>query len=312
VGIYDRDYYRQGRSGFELRAPRTAVGIIIAINIAVFLVEILSPQWSGSTVAADFLCDHVVPLSKERDPGWNHDKGWWDQDTLRHPWLWWQFLTCGFAHAPNELQHIAFNMLTFFFLGRFVEQRYGTREFIRLYLAALVFSSVVWAVTTRLFEPETAVPSLGASGAISAVVVLFALNFPRQMMLFMMVIPMPAWMLGVLMIGFDVYGAINRGNGDNVAYAAHLGGAAFALAYYQLHWNLGRLFQWTAGLKFRPRPPLKVFHPLDDSGDAVDDAEVDRILVKIHREGEKSLTRRERTIMETASRKAQQRRREPD
>jgi membrane associated rhomboid family serine protease len=311
VGIYDRDYYRQGRSGFELRAPRTAVGIIIAINIAVFLVEILSPpQGHTSTVAADFLCDHVVPLALERERGWGEATSWWEQDTLRHPWLWWQFLTCGFAHLPGELQHIVFNMLTLFFLGRSVEQRYGTREFIRLYLLALVFSSVVWAVTTRLFESDSLASSLGASGAISAVVVLFALNYPRQMMLFMMVIPMPAWMLGVLMIGFDIWGAMGRG--DHVAYTAHLGGAAFALAYYQLHWNLGRLFQWTAGLKFRPRPPLKVFHPLDDSGDSVDDAEVDRILVKIHREGEKSLTRRERNIMETASRKAQQRRRQPD
>ena len=41
VGIYDRDYYRQGRSGFRLRAPRSAVGAIILINVAVYVVEMV-------------------------------------------------------------------------------------------------------------------------------------------------------------------------------------------------------------------------------------------------------------------------------
>ena len=40
MGIYDRDYYRQGRSGFRLSVPRSAVGAIIVLNVAVFLIEI--------------------------------------------------------------------------------------------------------------------------------------------------------------------------------------------------------------------------------------------------------------------------------
>jgi membrane associated rhomboid family serine protease len=310
VGIYDRDYYRQGRSGFELRAPRTAIGAIILINICVFVLEEISPRMEHrpqTPVVADFLSDHVVPLSLEQKEGWREFTKWWEQDTLRHPWLWWQWLTCGFVHDPHDVQHILFNMLGLFFLGRSVEARYGTREFIRLYLAAVVFSSIIWAIATRLVDPQQLAVSYGASGAIAAVVTLFVLNFPNQMLLFWMVIPMPAWLVGVIVIGYDVWGAIHRG--DNVAYTAHLGGAAFALLYYQLHWNLGRLFQWAGRLKFRPRPPLKVFKPLDESDLAVDEADVDRILEKIHREGEKSLTRRERTIMENASRRAQERRR---
>ena len=68
--------------------------------------------------------------------------------------MWWQFLTYGFVHDPFASQHIFFNMLVLFFLGRDVEQWYGTREFIRLYLVTLVFASVVCAVTTRLFDPQ--------------------------------------------------------------------------------------------------------------------------------------------------------------
>jgi membrane associated rhomboid family serine protease len=222
--------------------------------------------------------------------------------------MWWQLLTCGFVHHPTEMGHILFNMLALFFLGRDVEEWYGTREFIRLYLATLVFSSLVWAVATRLFDPRQASTLLGASGAISGVVVLYALNFPKRILLFMFVVPLPAWLLGVLVIAFDIWGAMHRG--DNVAYTAHLGGAAFALAYFNLRWNFGRMLQSAAAwLKGRSRPSLKVFKPEDGPNPHVADEDVDRILEKIHREGEGSLTRKERRVLENASREYQRRRR---
>ena len=127
---------------------------------------------------------------------------------------------------------------------------YGTREFIRLYLVTLVFSSLVWAVASRLFDPIQRSEMFGASGAISGVVVLFALNFPKRILLFMFVIPMPAWLLGAWSIAFDISGAMHRG--DNVAYTAHLGGAALALAYFNLHWNFGRLL--AVGRRLAERP----------------------------------------------------------
>ena len=224
--------------------------------------------------------------------------------------MWWQFLTCGFVHDPRHMDHIVFNMLVLFFLGRDVEQWYGTREFIRLYLVTLVFSSVVWAVTTRLVTRINPSTMFGASGAIAGVIVLYALNFPKRILLFMFVLPLPAWLVGALAIAYDVWGAIHRG--DNVAYTAHLGGAAFALAYFNLHWNFGQLFESAAAwLKGRTRPSLKVFKPEDEPDGHVADEDVDRILEKIHREGESSLTRKERRILENASREYQRRRR-PD
>jgi membrane associated rhomboid family serine protease len=307
VGIYDRDYYRQGRSGFRLRAPRSAVGAIILLNIAVYVVEYLEipvremPRQgdvASSLEVVSLLSAHVDVADRTRD-------------TLLRPWMWWQFLTCGFVHDPISVGHIAFNMLTLFFLGRDVEEWYGTREFIRLYLAMLVFSSVVWAVTTRLAYPGVPSELFGASGAIAGVVVLYALNFPKRILLVMFVIPMPAWLLGALAIAYDIAGAMGRAD-QRVAYTAHLGGAAFALAYFNLRWNLGRLFgSATAWLKRRSRPSLKVFKPDNPSGSHVADEDVDRILEKIHREGENKLTRKERRILESASREYQRRRR-PD
>ncbi len=208
MGIYDRDYYRQGRSGFRLGAPRSAVVAIILINVAVYVLETVDrvssegPSGRGSFVA-DFLAPHVnFDASRGVLPG--RTLAWWEHDTLPRPWLWWQFLTCGFVHAPLDPQHIFFNMLMLFFLGRDVESWYGTREFIRLYLAALVFSSVVWAVATRFFDPQP-ITLIGASGAITSVVALYALNFPKRILLFMMVLPLPAWVVGSLLIGWDIW-----------------------------------------------------------------------------------------------------------
>ena len=98
---------------------------------------------------------------------------------------------------------------------------------------------------------------------------------------------------------------------QHVAYTCHLGGAAFALAYHNFRWNLGRVAgPIVAWVKGHGRPPLKVFKPEDDRNGPVADDEVDRILTKIHREGEQSLTPKERRFMEKASREYQRRRRE--
>lgn len=298
MGIYDRDYYRQGGSGIQLRMPRTAVTVIILINVAVFVAE----QFYTAPVIETLGC-HVNAAERS-------------DDTLSRPWMWWQFLTCGFVHDPSGMWHIVGNMLGLFFLGPAVEEWYGTREFIRLYLVAVVFGSLVWACCDRLFNPNALGLMFGASGAITAVVVLFALLFPRQTLLVFFVLPLPAWLVGALIVGSDVYGAMTRqlpaflpNSNQNVAFTCHLGGAAFALAYYNFHWNFGRitapLMAWVKG---RGRPPLKVFKPDDDRNGPVADDEVDRILTKIHREGEQSLTPKERRVMEKASREYRRRR----
>ena len=51
MGIYDRDYYRQGGSGIQLRMPRTAVTAIILINVAVYIAEMVAPAAVVSALA---------------------------------------------------------------------------------------------------------------------------------------------------------------------------------------------------------------------------------------------------------------------
>jgi hypothetical protein len=128
----------------------------------------------------------------------------------------------------------------------------------------------------------------------------------------MFVIPMPAWVLGVLMVLADMLGGIGATAGQNIAYEVHLAGAAFAFLYYRQRWNFGRLLPGRLSWPWlRSRPSLRIHQPGADKPDSESEnreQEVDRILEKIHREGEGSLTRKERRTLETASREYQKRR----
>ena len=159
---------------------------------------------------------------------------------------------------------------------------------------------------------------LGASGAVATIVILFALNFPRATILMFFVIPMPAWVLGVLFVAGDMlgfFGIQTSREARNVAYVIHLTGAAYAFLYFQSDWNLGRLGRFVALPKLFGRPKLRVHEPDEEEDEERFDAppanlsvEVDRILEKISREGETSLTRKERQTLEEASRQYQRRR----
>lgn len=304
MGIYDRDYYQEPRPGsdhpwgprptFGLRMPGTVVGIVILINVVVWLVDglLTSPMPGGR------------PLGTI---------GYWlsaHEYTLRTPWMWWQLLTYGFVHAP-QVSHILFNMLGLWFLGRAIEMHYGRKEFLRLYLAMLLVGSLAWGIV-NLGRTGDAV-LLGASGAVAGIVVLFALNFPRQTLLLFFVLPVPAWVVGVFIVVADLMGAMGTAGRKDVAYVVHLAGAAFAFLYYRFGWNLTRLtegrfsFRWPARKWPRPRPRLRVHDPGSEESEL--SREVDRILEKITRHGESSLTRKERRTLERASRQYQDQRR---
>jgi hypothetical protein len=122
----------------------------------------------------------------------------------------------------------------------------------------------------------------------------------------MFVLPVPAWVVGVLMIGGDVLLLLGMASHRYVAFDVHLVGAAFAIAYFRFGWNLGRFlpdlgFLRSGLARLKPRPRLKIHDP--DEGLQESDEEGDRILEKVSREGLGSLTRKERRILEEYSRR---------
>jgi hypothetical protein len=112
-------------------------------------------------------------------------------------------------------------------------------------------------------------------------------------------------MLGAFVVILDMLGAAGRAGAGNVAYSVHLAGAAFALIYFQQRWNFTRLTDRATGwLRSLRRPKFRIHRPPETPNGL--NEEVDRILEKIHREGEASLTAKERRTLETASREYRQ------
>lgn len=279
MGLYDRDYIREDdQQGFFLGAQRSMVTTLILINVGVFLV--------------DMLMEGKLSKILELQP-----------DLFQRPWNAWQLLTAGFAHDPRNITHIGFNMFELWLFGRDVEAIYGRKEFLRLYLSLIVLSSFVWVISATAMHRSG--PMLGASGAVVGIMILFVLHFPRRLINIWFIFPVPAWLLGSLCILQNVLGLGERR--ANIAYETHLAGAAFAYIYYATGWNLGRWWPSKFSLgSLKPRPKLRVHEPERD--ESLSD-QVDRILEKISREGEASLTAQERRTLEDASRRYQQRKR---
>lgn len=284
MGIYDRDYAREESSGFKLGGQRSMVTNLLLINVAIYLVDWLF-------------------LSKSSGGAILNDLGALTPQLLSEPWKFYQLLTYGFLHARGPM-HVAGNMYMLWLFGREIEGVYGRAEFLRLYLTMIVVAGLAWVVQQQIVGP-TALAMVGASGAVTGILVLFALHYPKRTILLFFVLPAPMWLVGVLYVAADIFGAF--GSHGGVAYVAHLAGAAFAFVYYRSGGRLGSLTRGLPSLKLWGRgPKLKVHDP--DAGDRQMDRKVDDILEKISREGEGSLTRKERKILEDASRRAQRRR----
>ena len=196
-------------------------------------------------------------------------------------------------------------MFGLWFFGREVETIYGSKEFLRIYLTIIVMSSLAWLLSSYTGLPGGSGLE-GASGGVMGVAMIYTLHFPMRLIYIWGVVPIPVWAMMTLYVIGDLTDAANRQPDDYVAHVAHLAGALFGFIYYRSGWNLGRLLpdRW-----FRLRPALKLHDPEPPPEPRDLTREVDDILAKIHREGESSLTRSERRVLEEASRRYQRRRR---
>ena len=140
---------------------------------------------------------------------------------------WWRLGTYGLIHA--DVGHLAFNMITLYFFGRVIEPflvgEVGQAGYVGFYVAALVFSILPTYATNR---DNAEYRSLGASGAVSAVLFAFILTNPWSMLL-VFFIPMPAIVYAVAYTAYSIW--MDRARKDNVNHSAHLWGAAFGVAF---------------------------------------------------------------------------------
>jgi membrane associated rhomboid family serine protease len=138
-----------------------------------------------------------------------------------------RLLSYGFVHADG--QHLLFNMITLYFFGGLIEQAYadylGPWGYLGFYLGALLVSILPSYLKHR---DDANYRSLGASGAVSAVLFSFILLQPWSLIL-VFFLPVPAILYGVLYVGYSIW--MDRRGGDNINHSAHLWGAGFGVLF---------------------------------------------------------------------------------
>lgn len=139
-----------------------------------------------------------------------------------------RFITSGLIHA--DIPHLAFNMITLYFFGRLVEEylfipRIGKTGYLLFYIAGIIVSEIPSYIKHR---NNYSYRSLGASGAVTAVLFSFILLAPWQT-IYVFFLPVPAIIFAALYVGYSIY--MDRKGGDNVNHSAHLWGAAWGVVF---------------------------------------------------------------------------------
>lgn len=289
MGIHDRDYYRESTRGmFDSWAGARVTVWLIGVTTAVFFAQCID----GHPLLSDLAMF-----------------GRYDPAAIRDGEVW-RLVTPMFLHVG--LWHLVCNMMVLYFVGSRMEEIYGSREFLAFYLLAGVFANTAYFLT-HLAGLQPFAFAVGASGAVNAALVLYALHFPRQQVLLFFVIPMPVGVLVIAFIALDALGALGAVRGQ-IAYAVHLGGALFGFLYYQSEWRFTAVFGRSRARK-RRQPALRIVpaepdvtpEPVPATVDAPPRAEaapdepfeakVDRVLAKVSQHGQSSLTEEEREIL---------------
>ncbi len=126
--------------------------------------------------------------------------------------------------------HLIGNMLYLWIFGDNIESRLGHVRYILFYLLCGVIASLSHVIVTYFSPSNPFVPSLGASGAISAVLGAYLLLYPgksvNMLLLFRIVFSVPAWVALGFWIAMQVISGLGifGGGNDGIAYAAHIGG----------------------------------------------------------------------------------------
>jgi membrane associated rhomboid family serine protease len=202
---------------------------LIGANVAMFVAQLLVPSLTETLGLVPFL-------------------------VTRRLWVW-QLGTYMFLHGG--LFHILFNMLALWMFGTELEQRWGTRYFVKFYfvtgigagMLTVLFSLLPLGVSQQLYQSNI----IGASGAIYGLLLAYALYFPERRIYMYFVFPIPVRTF-VLIMGAMAFYASFAGADGGIANATHLGGILVAyiflksarihpileLKYRLTKWRLGR------------------------------------------------------------------------
>ena len=129
-----------------------------------------------------------------------------------------RMISSGFLHV--DMGHLFFNMVTLWFFAPLVLANLGNWTFVLVYMGSLIFGNLL----TLLFNKNNySYRAVGASGAVTGVLYSAILLQPDMMLGLFFVIPIPAYLFGILYLLYSIYGM--KSKNDNIGHSAHFGGA---------------------------------------------------------------------------------------
>jgi membrane associated rhomboid family serine protease len=302
MGIYDRDYYREDSRWSNPFARSQGTLFLCLLYFFMFIAQVASteqgplgqaPQTAGLTAALQLDVDRTINKGEV-----------------------WRVVTYALVH-DEWITHVIFTIVFLVWIGHQVEDLYGTKEYLAFFLFTSLLGGIVYTAVGAI--AGNTLPLLGPSGAVTAVLILFALHYPAWRFFFL-----PIWLIIAIYALQDVAG-LAAGGSNPARVAVHLTGAAFALAY---HTYTLRVLNWIPGrsgskrtARRQPQPKLRVRQQQPEpepaaasvsasaakgssSSGPVDEhleAKLDQVLEKVQKHGKESLTESEREILLKAS-----------
>ena len=153
--------------------------------------------------------------------------------------LWFELITYMFTHG--SIMHLVLNMLCLFFFGVSVERSVGSSEFLLLYFLCGIIGGAL-SLAVYYFTGSYHSILIGASGAVSSVLLVYATLFPRSIISIWGIIPVPAPLLIIAYIVIEIVSQIF--STSNVAHFAHLIGFFVAWLYLVVRMGLNPITVW--------------------------------------------------------------------
>jgi len=289
--MYNESFGSSARRGF-LSLP-IAIRTIIGLSTVIFLVQIIGSIFIGKAFTV-FVRDWFAFFPDV-----------WV--TLFQPW---RLVTYMFLHAG--FMHLLFNMLWLWWLGRSVEQTLGPRSFSAIYFGAGIGGALLDVALAQVFGINYII---GASGAVYGVMVAFAMLYPNQPIMLLLLPPIPARYLVAGLIGIDV---LLVGQGDGIARVVHLGGAGMGylmMKAYRSGYDLSKFARPIERFWYRVKnsyeqssaqPKNKNMYSVSEAEvlEETEENELDAILEKISKDGYDALTKEEKKQLFELSKKS--------
>ncbi len=143
----------------------------------------------------------------------------------------WQIFTYMFLHSQTSFLHILFNMYLLWIFGLAIEEEWGGKTFLKYYLFAGLGAGL-FILVLNIFQAPASL-TIGASGAIYALLLAFGLIYPNAEILLFFVIPMKAKYAVIVFGSFEFFMTLSA-TGGNISHIGHLGGLLFGLFYFVL------------------------------------------------------------------------------